>query len=120
MSQPFHVAPQPEPRKQSTVRLQTCVKVVLVLILLASCGADRLSAGSVADEVVQRLGTSGSGDASYAGVASQEDVVDLCRLLGAVAAREKISPAGVMSPGSLTQCHEAAQEAATSQGTARP
>ncbi|WP_140739806.1 hypothetical protein [Pedococcus bigeumensis] len=113
MSQPFHVAAQPDPPKPPIVRLPTWVNVVLVLILLASCGGDRLSAGSVADEVVQRLGTNGSGDSSYAGVASQDDVIDMCRLLGAVAARQKISPSGVMSPDSVTQCHEAAQQAAT-------
>ena len=113
MSQPFHIAPQPDPPKQSAVRLQTWVNVVLVLILLASCGADRLSAGSVADEVVGRLGTSGSGDSSYADVASREDVLDMCRLLGALAARDKINPTGVMSPEGMTQCHEVAQAAAT-------
>ena len=113
MSQPFQVAEQPDPPKPPIVRLQTWANVVLVLILLASCGADRISAGSVADEVVQRLGTSGSGDVSTSGLASQDDVVDMCRLLGAVAAREDISPSGVMSADSLTQCHEAAQEAAT-------
>ncbi len=113
MSQPYQVAAQPDPPKPPIVRLQLWANIVLVLILLASCGADRISAGSVADQVAERLGTSGSGGVSTAGLASQDDVIDMCRLLGAVAAREQISPTGVMSPDSMTQCHEVAQEAAT-------
>jgi hypothetical protein len=109
MSQPFHVAPQPEPPKPPIVRLPTWVNVVLVLILLSSCGADRLSAGSVADEVVQRVGT--TGDLSTSGLASQDDVIDLCRLLGAVAAKQGV-PLTVMNAEVQTRCHEVAQEAA--------
>jgi hypothetical protein len=110
--QPYQQPGQPT-GKPPLVRLSTWVNVVLILILFVSCGADRLSAGSVADEVVQRLGTNSQGDSSSFGVASQDDVLDLCRLLGAVAARENISPTGVMSAESMTRCHEVAQEAAT-------
>jgi hypothetical protein len=112
-TQPPYQQPNQPSGKPPLVRLPTWVNVVLILILLASCGGDRLSAGSVADEVVQRLGTSGNGDLSTSGLASQDDVIDMCRLLGAVAAREKISPPEVMSPDTMTQCHQVAQEAAT-------
>jgi hypothetical protein len=119
MSQPFHVTAQPEPPKPPIVRLPTWVNVVLVLILLASCGGDRLSAGSVADEVVQRVGT--NGDLSTSGLATQEDVIDMCRLLGTVLVSGGTSPGRMFSgDGSVSACEQAAQEAATSPGTATP
>jgi hypothetical protein len=97
------------------------VNVVLVLILLASCGADRISAGSVADEVAERLGTSGSGNVSTSGLASQDDVVDMCRLLGTVLVSGGTSPGRAFSDdGSVSACEQAAQEAATSPGTPTP
>lgn len=84
------------------VRLKTWVNVVLVLILLASCSG----ASNVSDLVVQ------TGDGS--GVASQAEVTDLCRLLGAVAAQQDIDLASVFpESGATTQCQDAARATPT-------
>src|SRR5689334_2366037 len=45
--------------------------------------------------------------------ADAAEVEDLCRLLGAVAGKQKV-PLTVMSSEQMTRCHEVAQEAATS------
>ncbi len=96
------VVAAPEPPKSPIVRLKTWVNVVLVLILLASCsGASRIS-----DLVIQ------TGDG--AGVASQAEVTDLCRLLGAVAAKQAIDLATVFpESGTTTQCQDAARGTTT-------
>ena len=94
--------------------------IVLVLILLASCGADRLSTGSVADEVVQRLGTSSNGDSS-SGMALEEDVIDMCRLLGTVLVTGGTAPGRAFpEDGTVSTCEQAALEAATSPGSTTP
>lgn len=121
MQQPYHVPQQPP--QQSVVRLPTWVNVVLILILLASCGAANdsdpyVNSGQIADQVVTRL-QSQVGVGSPDGLASSAEVEDLCRLLGAVAAKEKV-PLTVMSQGQQTRCHEVAQEAATPPPTTTP
>lgn len=84
------------------VRLKTWVNVVLVLILLASCSG----ASNISDLVVQ------TGDGSQ--VASQDEVTDLCRLLGAVAAKQDIDLDTVFSGSTAsTQCQDAARAAPT-------
>lgn len=126
MSQPIQQQPyaQPQPpSKPPIVRLPTWVNVVLILILLASCGAANdsdpyVSSEQIADEVVSRL-QSRSGAGSPDGLASSAEVEDLCRLVGAVAAKEKV-PLTVMSQDQLTRCHEVAQEAATQAPTTTP
>jgi hypothetical protein len=91
-------APAPGPPRPPIVRLKTWVNVVLVLILLASCSG----ASNVSDLVVQ------TGDGS--GVASQAEVTDMCRLLGAVAAKQDIDLATVFpESGTTTQCQDAAR-----------
>jgi hypothetical protein len=118
MSQPSQQPAQPPVQptsKPPIVRLPTWVNVVLVLILFASCSAANddgpyVDGGSVANEVVNRLQSQdGSGPG---GPASAAEVEDLCRLLGAVAAKQKV-PLTVMNPDQLTRCREVAQEAAT-------
>ena len=115
MSQPSQQPVQPSP-KPPIVRLPTWVNVVLVLVLFASCSAANddgpyVDGGSVANEVVNRLQQQ---DISVlpGGPASTAEVEDLCRLLGAVAAKQGVSLT-VMNPDELTRCHEVAQEAAT-------
>ena len=117
MSQPFHVAAQPEPPKPPVVRLPTWVNVVLVLILLASCGANSNDTSSdpnesqIANGVVNQL-QSQNGWGTPSGPASSAEVEDMCRLLGAVAAKQGV-PLTVMDADELTRCHEVAQEGAT-------
>ena len=106
MSQPFHVAAQPDPPTPPTVRLPMWVNVVLVLILFASC-----EGASDANGVVS-WPQGGSIVDSTGGAASPAEVEDLCRLLGAVAAKQGV-PLTVMSSDQQTRCHEVAQEAAT-------
>jgi hypothetical protein len=111
IQQPYQVPPQPP--RQPVVRLPTWVNVVLVLILLASCGAnnrDDVSSEQVANQVVAQLDS--RNDDGLDVPASSADVEDLCRLLGALAAKEKV-PLTVMDQNQLTQCHQLAQEAAT-------
>jgi len=89
--------------KPPIVRLPQWVNVVLVLILLASCGAagDRSpSAGEIASQV--------STGGQSADAASAQEVEDLCRLLGAVAVKQGVDPDKVMSHDALTRCHELA------------
>ena len=117
MSQPFHVAAQPDPPKPPIVRLPTWVNVVLVLILLVSCGANNDDNRSYPDEsqiangvVTQLQAQNGWGTPS--GPASSAEVEDMCRLLGAVAAKQGV-PLTVMNAEESTRCHEVAQEAST-------
>ncbi|QKE82740.1 hypothetical protein [Arthrobacter sp. NEB 688] len=75
---PAFEPPPSGPTGPPLVRLQTWVNVVLVIILLASCGA----AGNARDVVTQVVD---GGDA-----ASSAQVEDMCRLLGAVAQKQGI------------------------------
>jgi hypothetical protein len=114
MSQP--IQPAQPPSQPPVVRLSTWVNVVLVLILLMSCGAANdndqgLDAGGIATEVVNQLESRSSSNA-LDGAVSAAEVEDLCRLLGAVAAKQKV-PLTVMNQEQLTRCREVAQEAAT-------
>ncbi len=109
MSEALPPAPQtapaaaaPGPPKSPIVRLKTWVNVVLVLILLASCSG----ASNVSDLVVQ------TGDGSD--VASQAEVTDMCRLLGAMAAKQDIDLDTVFAGSTSTsQCQDAARGTAT-------
>lgn len=95
-------AATPGPPSAPIVRLKTWVNVVLVLILLASCSG----ASKVSDIVTQT--TDGSS------VASQEEVTDMCRLLGAVAAKQDIDLDAVFAGStSITQCQGAARSTPT-------
>ena len=98
-------AAAPGPAKPPIVRLKTWVNVVLVLILLASCSG----ASNVSDLVVQ------TGDGS--GVASQDEVTDLCRLLGrrgGDAGRRPRRRLQCLRPsGTTTQCQDAARATST-------
>lgn len=109
MSQPVQDSP-----KQPIVRLQTWVNVVLVLILFASCSGHTNTVNapdesSIANQVVNQLQTQ-NGGGTQSGPASAPEVEDLCRLLGAVAAKQGV-PLTVMNPDEQTRCHEVAQEA---------
>lgn len=122
MSQPIE-PPVPAPSRPPVVRLPLWVNVVLVLILLLSCGAANdddpyVDSGGIANEVVDTL-QSQSGGGAPAGPASSAEVEDLCRLLGAVAAKQKV-PLTVMDQDRLTRCHEVALEAATAGPTPTP
>lgn len=68
------------------VRLPTWVNVVLVLILLGSCGDDaraiRGDSESIADQVVSRLD---SPEENAPGLATRNDVKQVCQLLTVVA-----------------------------------
>lgn len=97
------------PSKAPVVRLPTWVNVVLVLILLVSCGAagDRApSAEQIGNQVSERMVT-GDGSAP-----SAQEVEDLCRLLGAIAVKQGVSVAEVMSKDQLTRCHQLALDPA--------
>ena len=112
IQQPYQVPQQPP--QQPVVRLPTWVNVVLVLILLASCSAANddgpyIDNQMIANQVVADL-ESRNGDGLDV-PASSAEVADLCRLLGALAAKEKV-PLTVMDQDQLTRCHEVAQEAA--------
>jgi hypothetical protein len=93
--------------KPPIVRLPQWVNVVLVLILLGSCGA-AVDRSSSAGEIASQVSTGQSGDA-----ASAQDVEDLCRLLGAVAVKQGVDVDKVMSHNALTRCHELALNPAT-------
>ncbi|MGO4342987.1 hypothetical protein [Pedococcus sp. 2YAF34] len=94
------------------VTLPTWVNVVLVLTLFVSCGANRDTSSypqtdEIANQVVNQLqnGTDGSGTVSGA------DVRDLCKMLGAVLDAQKKKVDDVI-PGAVTQCADAARQAA--------
>ncbi len=96
--------PPSGPSGPPLVRLQTWVNIVLIITLLASCGA----AGRAGDVV---SGVVGGGDA-----ASSAQVDDMCRLLGAVAQKQGIDldtvlPNGPGEPSS--SCGDVAREPAT-------
>ena len=115
MSQPSQQQVQP-PSKPPIVRLSTWVNVVLVLILFASCSAANdddqyVDNGGIANQVVNQLQLQ-NGWGTPEGPASAAEVEDLCRLLGAVAAKQKV-PLTVMNQDQQTRCREVAQEAAT-------
>lgn len=115
MSQPSQQQVQP-PSKPPIVRMPTWVNVVLVLILFASCSAANdddqyVDNGGIANQVVNQL-QSQNGWGTPEGPASAAEVEDLCRLLGAVAAKQKV-PLTVMNQDQQTRCREVAQEAAT-------
>ncbi len=75
------------------VRLPTWVNVVLVLILLASCGG---------------LGASSSVDSD---AATKNDIRDLCRLLDAVAEKQGVDANAVLEISSTgTACMEGVQQ----------
>lgn len=116
IQQPYQQPGQPA-GKPPLVRLSTWVNVILVLILFASCAQNGNTVVSspdesqIATEVVNQLqNDSGFGSGSVA--PGSTEVEDLCRLLGAVAAKQGV-PLTVMSSGEMTRCHEVAQEAAT-------
>ncbi len=75
------------------VRLPTWVNIVLVLILLASCGG---------------VGASSSFDAD---AATKDDVRDLCRLLDVVAEKQGVDANAVLEGSSAgTACLEGVQQ----------
>jgi hypothetical protein len=86
----------PDPPHSPIVRLKTWVNVVLVLILLASCSG----ASNVSDIVSQTSGSS---------LASQDEVTDMCRLLGAVATKQGVDLDTVFAGSPTTQCQDAAR-----------
>lgn len=86
------------------VRLPTWVNVVLVLTLLASCSA----AGRAGDAVDQMIGGPYSGNG-----ATEAEVREVCRLLGAVAAKQGIDLEATFADGADTTCEAAARETAT-------
>ncbi|KRF28880.1 hypothetical protein [Phycicoccus sp. Soil802] len=115
MSQPSQQQVQPR-SKPPVVRLPTWVNVVLVLILFAACSAANdddqyVDNGGIASQVVNQL-QSQNGWGTPEGPASAAEVEDLCRLLGAVAAKQKV-PLTVMNQDQQTRCREVAQEAGT-------
>jgi hypothetical protein len=95
------------------VRLPTWVNVVLVLILLASCSGARDDLRYSEDDLVQRIAATleDSDRNSQPGASQLAEIEDLCRLMGAVAAKQGVSTS-VMDPNAFTRCHELAQEAA--------
>src|ERR671912_650091 len=86
------------------VRLPTWVNVVLVLTLLASCSA----ASQAGDALNQMIGEAESGNA-----ATEAEVREMCRLLGAVAAKQGIDLEATFADGADTTCEAAARETAT-------
>lgn len=75
------------------VRLPTWVNVVLVLILLASCGG------------------AGAASSFESDAATKEDVRDMCRLLGALAQKQGVDPYAVVeTSGGWTACREGLQQ----------
>jgi hypothetical protein len=107
---PPAAAPAPS-GKPPIVPLPQWVNVVLVLILLASCGAARVGSGPSAGEIANQVSAQVQSPAG--GAPSAQEVEDLCRLLGAVAAKQGVSPDAVMSKDVLTRCHEVALDPAT-------
>ena len=93
------------------------VNVVLVLTLLASCGASndgshqQVDTSQVADEVVQQLrgdATTGAGGA----IATREDVRQLCALLARVAGKQGVDAAAVVRTEAPSACRDGVAEAA--------
>ena len=91
-------------RRPPIVRLPTWVNVVLVLTLLASCSA----AGQAGDALNQMIG-----EADFGNAATEAEVREMCRLLGAVAAKQGIDLEATFADGADTICEAAARETAT-------
>jgi hypothetical protein len=103
-------AAAPGPPTSPIVRLKTWVNVVLVLSLLASCSA----ASNLSDLANQTGGDVVTQTSDGSQVASQDEVADLCRLLGAVAAKQDIDLDAVFQGSSAaTQCQDAARDTST-------
>jgi hypothetical protein len=100
---PRQAAPTGEGRAP-IVRLPTWVNVVLVLTLLGSCSA----ASRAGDAVDQMIGGVGAGNA-----ATEAEVREMCRLLGAVAAKQGVDLEATFADGADTTCEAAARETAT-------
>jgi hypothetical protein len=80
--------------------------VVLVLILLASCGGasrDDVDSASVATQVVEQLRSEA---ANRSGLASGDDIAQLCRLLAALAAKQGVDAAQVLGDDLGTACDD--------------
>jgi hypothetical protein len=99
------------------VRLPGWVNVVLVLILLASCGATDRGFGShadtsqIADDVVQQLQDDASTDTPGA-IATREDVRQLCRLLARMAAKQGVDAGAVNEAEAPSACQDGVADAA--------
>ena len=91
-------------RRPPIVRPPTWVNVVLVLTLLASCSA----ASQAGDALDQMIGEADSGSA-----ATEAEVREMCRLLGAVAAKQGVDLEATFADGADTTCEAAARETAT-------
>lgn len=105
MSEPISVAQAANPHgggRPTIARLPTWVNVVLVLTLLASCSA----AGRAGDAVDQMVGGA-DGNA-----ATEAEVREMCRLLGAVAVKQGIDLEATLADGADTVCEAAARETA--------
>ena len=106
MSEPISVAHAANPHgggRPPIARLPTWVNVVLVLTLLASCSA----AGQAGDAMDQMVGGADPGNA-----ATEAEVREMCRLLGAVAAKQGIDLDATLADGADTICEAAARETA--------
>ena len=116
-SDPWHDAASPVgpgvSAQPPTVRLPTWVNVVLVLILFASCAgannSERRSSdsGEVADEVVQRLG----GDGTPGGLATRDDIRQMCHLLAQVAAKQGLQEAEIVAGDTPSACQDGVADA---------
>ena len=116
-SDPWHDAVSPVgpggPARPPTVRLPTWVNVVLVLILFASCAgannSERQSSdsGEVADEVVQRLGS----DGTPGGLATRDDIRQMCHLLAQVAAKQGLKAAEIVAGDTPSACQDGVADA---------
>jgi len=101
------------PARPPTVRLPTWVNVVLVLILFASCAgannSERQSSdsGEVADEVVQRLGS----DGTPGGLATRDDIRQMCHLLAQVAAKQGLKAAELLGDDTPSACQDGVADA---------
>jgi hypothetical protein len=83
-----------------------------VLTLFASCGAAS-KAEDAANQATQAANGVNTGPVSQS-VASSAEVEAMCRLLGAVAAKQGINPDAVFpADAGTTTCQTVAQEAAT-------
>lgn len=99
------------PALPPTVRLATWVNVVLVLILFASCANNSehqsSDSGQVADEVVQRL----QSDGTPGGLATKDDIRQMCHLLAQVAAKQGLNAAEVVGGDTPSACQDGVADA---------
>ena len=115
---PWHDSASPVgpggPARPPTVRLATWVNVVLVLILFASCANNSENqssdSGQVADEVVQRLGGDGA-DGTPGGLATRDDVRQMCHLLAQVAAKQGLKAAEIVAGDTPSACQDGVADA---------